>query len=95
MAITLNKQAVRCEKTAIAQGKITPLSSSRASLYEISRKWRMLLDATSFPSKEAPQWSEREITAAEMMVETLVYLRRIGCDDIEQLLRDVIERQRQ
>lgn len=92
MAITLNKQAIRCEEIALAGGKITPLSSSRTSLYDISRQWRELLDATSFPSENLPEWSEKEESAAEVMIATLTYLQRIGCRNIEQLLRDAIER---
>jgi len=92
MAITLNKQAVRCVEIALAGGKITPLSSSRISLYDISRMWRVLLDATSFPSGNLPEWSEKEEAAAEVLIATLTYLQRIGCKNIEQLLRDAIER---
>ena len=92
MAITLNKQAIRCEKIAIDSGKITSLSSSRITLYDISRKWRELLDATSYPSSEMSKWSEKEVAAAEVLIATLTYLQRIGCKNIEQLLRDVIER---
>ena len=92
MAITLNKQAIRCEEIALAGGKITPLSSSRTSLYDISREWRVLLDATSFPSENLPKWSEKEEAAAEVLIATLTYLQRIGCTNIEQLLRDAIER---
>ncbi|MCM1141765.1 MAG: hypothetical protein NC453_24610 [Muribaculum sp.] len=93
MAITLNKQAIRCEEIALAGGKITPLSSPRTSLYDISREWRKLLDSTSFPSQNLPKWSEKEEAAAEVLIATLTYLQRIGCKNIEQLLRDAIERQ--
>ena len=93
MAITLNKQAIRCEEIALAGGKITPLSSPRISLYDISRHWRGLLDATRFPSEDVPKWSEREAAAAEVLIATLTYLQRIGCRNIEQLLKDSIERQ--
>ncbi|MCM1140942.1 MAG: hypothetical protein NC453_20420 [Muribaculum sp.] len=92
MAITLNKQAIRCEEIALAGGKITPASSPRTLLYDISRQWRELLDATSFQSGNLPEWSEREVAASEVLVATLTYLQRIGCKNIEQLLKDTIER---
>lgn len=92
MAITLNKYAVQCEEIAIANGKITPKSSSRPLLYEISRNWRKLLDATTFPG-ETEKWSEKEEAASEVILSALAYLQRIGCKNIEQLLRDTIERQ--
>lgn len=92
MAITLNKQAIRCEEIALAGGKITPASSPRTLLYDISREWRQLLDATSFPSEKMPDWSEKEEAASEVLVAALTYLQRIGCKNIEQLLLDTIER---
>ncbi|MCM1337730.1 MAG: hypothetical protein NC187_08140 [Candidatus Amulumruptor caecigallinarius] len=93
MAITLNKQALRCEEIAVARGKITPQSSPRTSLYDISRQWRELLGASGFPSEGMPGWSEKEAAAAELLIATLTYLQHIGCKNIEQLLRDAIERQ--
>lgn len=95
MAITLNKYAVRCEQLAIAEGKITSTSSAQPLLYDISRNWRALLDATNFRSLSLDTWSEKEEMAGEVMVSTLAYLQRIGCSNIEQLLKDVLERQAQ
>lgn len=92
MAITLNKHAIQCEQIALACGKITPLSSPQSSLYDISRCWRRLLDATGFQSANMPGWNEKEEAAAEVMIATLTYLQRIGCSNIEQLLREAIER---
>lgn len=92
MAITLNKQAAKCEEIALAGGKITHMSSSRTVLYDISRNWRNLLDATDFPSDNQPDWNEKEEAAAEVLVSALTYLRRIGCKNIERLLLDTIER---
>lgn len=90
MAITLNKQALRCVELAIARGKITSESPPRCSIYDISRCWRKLLNATCTPDMDMPQWSEKETAAAEVLIATLTYLHRIGCRNIEQLLRDTI-----
>lgn len=92
MAITLNKYAVMCEQIALAGGKITENSSARPLLYDISRNWRSLLDATSFSSGNPGAWSEREEAACEVMISAMAYLQRIGCRNIEQLLKDMIER---
>ncbi len=92
MAIMLNKYAIQCEEIAIASGKITPNSSARSLLYDISRNWRTLLDATSFSSDNPSPWSEREEAAGEVIISTMAYLQRIGCKNIEQLLKDTIER---
>lgn len=90
MAITLNKYAVRCEEIAIETGRITPESSPRPLLYDISRDWRELLDATPFISGQGP-WSEREAAAGGVIISAVTYLQRIGCKNIEQLLRDTME----
>lgn len=92
MAIALNKHAIRCEEIAIASGKITPTSSATPILYDISRDWRKLLESTAFVSVNSKEWSEREESAGELVVSALTYLQRIGCRNIEQLLRDTIER---
>lgn len=92
MAITLNKYAIRCEEIAIASGKITSNTSPRTSLYDISRHWRELLDASGYKSGNAGPWNEKEEAAAEVMISTMTYLQRIGCKNIEQLLKDTIER---
>ena len=92
MAITLNKSAIKCEEIAIASGRIAPNSSSRSLLYDISRSWRVLLDASCFHSGNPGPWSEREDAAAEVIISTITYLQRIGCKNIEQLLKDTIER---
>ena len=91
MAITLNKVAVRCVELALAGGKITPTSSAQTLLYDISRQWRDLLEATNFNSDTLSQWSEKEEAAGEVMISVLAYLQRIGCKNIEQLLKDIIE----
>ena len=36
--------------------------------------------------------AKKEEAAAEVMISTLTYLQRIGCKNIEQLLKDTIER---
>ena len=92
MAITLNKYAARCEEIALAGGKITPNSSATPLLYDISRNWRELLEATNFQSLNDGPWSEKEEAAGEVIISAITYLQRIGCKDIEQLLKDTIER---
>lgn len=91
MALPLKLFATLCEEVAIANGKITPLSSSSVSLYDISREWRALCKATAFKSDNLPDWSEKEEGAAEVIIAALTYLQRIGCKDIETLLRDTLE----
>lgn len=95
MAIPLKKFAEQCEEVAIANGKITPSSSPNMSMYDISREWRALCKTTSFKSLNLPNWSEKEEGAAEVIIAALTYLERIGCKDIEKLLRDTLEHHRQ
>jgi hypothetical protein len=91
MAITLNKIAKKCENIAIVSGRITPLSSPTVSLYDISRNWRSLVDASKYKSADIPEWSEREEEAAGVIIATITYLQRIGCRNIEQLIKDKFE----
>lgn len=95
MAITLNKYAERCEEGAMTAGRITAESSARPLMYDISRHWRVLLDASAFKSGNPGNWSDREEAAGEVIVSALAYLHRIGCRNIEQLLRDILERHAQ
>lgn len=92
MAIKLNKLAIRCAEIALANGKITSTSSSRVMLYDISKHWRNLCDASGENTDPECAWSEKERTAAELMISSMVYLQRIGCTNIEQLLRQTIDR---
>lgn len=91
MAIPLRKFAAHCVQVAIDGGKITKVSSPRVSLYEISRKWRELYDASNLNSLTVKDWSEKEVAAAEVIIASLTFLERIGCKDIEQLLRQTLE----
>lgn len=93
MAIPLRKFAAQCVQAAIEGGKITEASSSRVSLYEISRKWRELYDATSFLSQSVEGWSEKEVAAAEVIIASLTFLERIGCKNVEQLLKQTLEQE--
>lgn len=90
MAITLNKQAKMCEKAALQSGRITPDSPAGTFLYDISRHWRRLIKATNFISRLG-RWSEKEVCAGEVIISAVTYLQRLGCTDIEQLLRDTME----
>ena len=92
MSITLNKRAKRWLEMAIERGIISPESSSTPLLYDISRHWRMLLDATDFKSDNPGPWSEKEEAASEIIISAVTYLRHLGCERIEELLLDTIER---
>lgn len=89
--IKLNKLAKVCLQTALRRGKITKNSSPRVIIMHISGEWRELYDATKFRSEHLPQYSEQEEEAADIIISTMTYLQRIGCSDIEQLIRDKIE----
>mgnify|MGYP000843769758 FL=1 len=91
MAIPLNKFAEQCEQVAMTKGDITPDSSPSVSFYGISREWRELRKATDFRDLDLQGWSEREKCTADVIIAALVYLRRIGCNGIEKLLREALE----
>lgn len=90
MALPLKKFSILCEEIAIASGKITPTSSPAPIVYEISRKWRDLLDATNFPSEKYLSWTEKEVAAGEIIISAVTFLKLIKCKNIETLLRDIV-----
>mgnify|MGYP007008125669 FL=1 len=89
--ITLNKLAKRCLETAMRKGKINNYTSRRAFILLIPVNWRELLEASKYHSKHLPGYSEQEIAAAGIIISTITYLSRIGCANIEQLIKDTIE----
>lgn len=89
--ITLNKLAKRCLEIAIRKGKINSYTSRHAIIVSISVEWRELLNASKYRSERLPNYSEQEIAAAGIIISTITYLSRIGCVNIEQLIKDTIE----
>lgn len=73
----------------MADGTLTVTSSSTPLIYQISRDWRALVEATPYHSDTLERWSEKEEKAARLILTAATYLHQIGCTDIEQLLRDV------
>ncbi|MDE7441667.1 MAG: hypothetical protein K2M69_05840 [Muribaculaceae bacterium] len=76
MAIKLQRYAKRLVEAALERGEITKDSSARIFLYDISRYWRMLLDATDAESEQLPGWNERDELAAEIILSAAKYLQR-------------------
>lgn len=89
--ITLNKLAKRCLEIAIRRGRINSYTSRHAIIVAISVEWRKLLNASKYRSEHLSNYSEQEEEAASIIISTLIYLKRIGCKNIEQLIKDKIE----
>ena len=87
--ITLNRLAKRCFDIALKRKKMTETTSPKAVVLAISSEWRELAEAGKERSNHIPSWSEREEEAADVIIATL--LEKIGCNDIEQLLKDKVE----
>lgn len=94
MAIPLKKFAALCEEVTLSRGNITSLSSPTVSLHEISRTWRELCNTTAHKDDNLSDWTQREVGAADMIIATLTYLQRIGCNDVEKLILDTLEQRR-
>lgn len=89
--IKLNKLAAQCLKTFLRKGVINQSSSSKVLVAIISADWRRLWGATKHKSESNPHYSEREDAAADVIISAVTYLQYIGCDSIEDLLRQKIE----
>lgn len=92
MAIALNKKTVPdIVANAHASGLITEESSPTVAVYQISRYWRELFQkATRHQSDTMPQWSEKEVAAARVIISALLFLGMDGCSNVEQLITDTV-----
>lgn len=73
------------------RGKINDHSSSRAIIMHMSSEWRELCRATKYRSDHMPKYSEQEEEAADVIITALTFLCKIGCKDIERLIKDKVE----
>lgn len=89
--ITLNKLAKKCREIALRRKKVTIHSSHMGLAIGISVEWRELCNASKYKSRHLPHYSEREEEAADVIIATLTYLECIGCENVEQLIKDKIE----
>ena len=81
--ITLNRFAQRCLNIMRKRFKMNEHSSRKAFSIRIEAVWRKF--------DIASKYSEDEELAAEMIIYLVAYLKRFGCEDIEQLIKDKIE----
>lgn len=89
--ITLNKLAEKSYHIDMRRGKINIHTSRRAIINAISTEWRELFNAQKEPSNHLPQYTEQEEEAADVIITTMTFLHKIGCNNIEQLIRDKID----
>lgn len=79
-------------RNAEANGILTEDSSSMMAVYRISRYWRELFGrATRHRSDILPQWSEKEVAGANIIISALMFLSMEGCKNIEELIKDVVK----
>ena len=84
--ITLNRFAQRCLNIMKKRFKMNEHSSRKAFSIRIEAVWRKFDIASKYRSDNLP----KEL-AAEMIIYLVAYLKRFGCEDIEQLIKDKIE----
>ena len=89
--ITLNRFAQRCLNIMKKRFKMNEHSSRKAFSIRIEAVWRKFDIASKYRSDNLPKYSEDEELAAEMIIYLVAYLKRFGCEDIEQLINDKIE----
>lgn len=88
--ITLNRLAKQCLNNAKASGHVNDNSGMRSYLYRASVMVHRAFEDTKWSSGEIARWSEYEISVAHCIVWLVAFLQRLGCRDIEQLLKDVV-----
>lgn len=97
MIVINNKLAKEVIANAIASGRVTSDSSSRAFLLQALVHLNFTFEVRKAPELLIPKdlsldaWSSTEIAAAETIHWLIAYLEHINCNNIEQLLRDVVD----
>ena len=97
MIVINNKLAKEVLANAIASGRVSPDSSSRAFLLQALVHLNFVFDVRKSPELLIPKdfsldaWSSTEIAAAETIHWLIAFLEHINCNNIEQLLRDVAD----
>jgi len=81
--ITLNRFAQRCLNIMRKRFKMNEHSSRKAFSIRIEAVWRKFDIASKYRSDNLPTYSE--------IIYLVAYLKRFGCEDIEQLIKDKIE----
>lgn len=89
--ITLNRFAQRCLQIMMKRFKMNEHSSRKAFSVRIEAIWRKFDVSSKYKSDNLPKYAEDEELAAEMIIYLVAYLKRFGCEDIEQLIKDKIE----
>lgn len=97
MIVINHKLAKEVLANAIASGRVSPDSSSRAFLLQALVHLNFVFDVLKSPELLIPKgisldvWSSTEIATAETIHWLIAYLEKINCTSIEQLLRDVAD----
>ena len=97
MIVINNKLAPEVLANALASGRVSTDSSSRAFLLQALVHLNFAFEVRKSPELLIPKdfsldaWSSTEIAAAETIHWLIAYLEHINCNNIEQLLRDVAD----
>lgn len=89
--ITLNRSAQRCLNIMRECLRVNEHSSRKASSIRAEAVWREFDIVSKYRSSNLPKYSEDEELTAEMIIYLATYLKRLGCESIEQLIRDKME----
>lgn len=88
--ITLNKFAQRCLDLMMKQCNLGKDSSKKGFSIRISSAWRKFDESSKYRDVKFNRYSEQEVWAARIIIFMVAFLKRFGCQDIEQLIKDVI-----
>lgn len=90
--ITLNKFAQKCLDMMMDKFNMNNHTSRKGYSIRIGSLWRSFDSSSKYRDEEFPHYSEDEVWAAKIIIYLVAYLKRFGCQDIEQLIKDVIEK---
>ncbi len=97
MIVINNKLAKEVIANAIESGRVSPDSSPQGYLLQALVHLNFVFDVREDPCLILPKdrtlddWSSTEIAAAETINWLFAFLEKLNCNNIEQLLRDVVD----
>ena len=86
--ITLNRLAQSCLSATLKRFRLKSNTSIKALGNYISVCWRNM-DILDIHDEELQE--ERKKRATDIIIATVAYLKALGCEDIEQLIKDRIK----
>jgi hypothetical protein len=89
--ITLNKLAPKILEIIESRFHFNENTSKKAFSLKISAAWRKLDELSNLPTDDIKYCIEYKKRAADVIIITVAFLKRYGCEDIEEEIKELID----